>query len=155
MPAIPLEPVPYQRAPIDLNGREPAASTVFAVNIPYEASEERVLEYFNGINGTFRPREPNVVLAVNFAYQHFSNQFDGKAYFLYSTVELAEYAVRTLNEVPFMGRRIYVLISDERLNVRGNRSNVVGGSRAGTRIWDCTRRVSNSERSTEQRREQR
>ena len=71
VPSIPRELVPYQDAPIDLNGREPNASTVFACNICYEATEERILEYFNSINGTFDARERNVIVAVNFAYRKF------------------------------------------------------------------------------------
>ena len=81
VPRIPRVVVPYPDAPIDLNGREPNASTVFACNLCYEATEERILEYFNGINGTFDARERNVIVAVNFVYRKSSSFFDGKAFF--------------------------------------------------------------------------
>ena len=147
IPRIPREPVEWQRAPTDLGGREPSASTVFAGNIEFEASEREILEYFNSIGGTFEPREPNVVLAVNFAYRRFTPHFNGKAFFLYSTVELAEYAVRKLNDKPFFGRKLWVLISEQRLNVRTTRGNVLGSSRAGAKIWDCASANGNYERT--------
>ena len=150
-PRIPREPVSHWDAPIDLNGREPNASTVYACNICYEATEERILEYFNSINGTFNPREQNVAVAVNFAYRKFTSLFDGKAFFLYSTVELAEYACEVLHRVPFLGRPPWVVISDWRLNVRSNRSNLIGSSRAGPRIWECSRPVGHRQQWSEWR----
>ena len=73
--------------------------------------------------------------------------FNGKAFFLYSTVELAEYAVRKLNDKPFFGRKLWVLISEQRLNVRTARGNVLGSSRPGTKIWDCVPAAGNREQT--------
>ena len=79
------------------------------------------------------------------SYRRYTSQFDGKAFFLYSTVELAEYAVRKLHDKQFLSRKLWVLISEQRLNVRTTRGNVIGSSRTGAKIWDCVRPAVNRE----------
>ena len=140
VPAVPTETVTHDRAPIDRGDRELNESTIFVSNIKYWATELEILTYFNSIGGTFEDRKPNVVVACNFAYVQGTNQFDGKAFFMYSTIALANYAVETLNNKYFKGRPLLVIISRERLNVRFNRgSSLLGSSRANERIWDCYR----------------
>ena len=115
-------------------------STVFVGNISHGAPGEAILSLFNGIDGTFNNRESNVVAAVSFVYNRESRQFAGQAYFLYTTVELAEFTVQKLGNREFYGRPLYVVISNRRLDVQKSRhGNVVGASRAGEAIWDCVR----------------
>ena len=137
-PPVPTGRVTHDMAPLDRGNSEPNESTVFVSNINYWATELEVLRLFNSIGGTYEERKPNVVVACNFAYLQGTDTFDGKAYFLYSTIELANFAVETLNSWYFKGRPLLVLISRERLNVRSNRgSSLIGSSRANERIWDC------------------
>ena len=58
---------PYA-APLDLGGREPNASTVYVGNICRDASELKLLELFNLVSGVYGNREPNIAVAVSFAY---------------------------------------------------------------------------------------
>ena len=123
--------------PTDLNGREPNASTVFVGNVARGVSEMELLTLFNSVDGVYGNQQSNIVAAVNFAYRE--GKFNGQAYFLYTTVELAEYVVQRLHNREFCGRRLYVKHSDRRLDT-GNaprRGNVLGSSRVGAKIWDC------------------
>ena len=73
---------------------------------------------------------------MNFAYNGWD--FSGQAYFMYTIVELAEFAVKRLRGRELHGRRLYVVQSDRRLNVGTSRQgNALGRSRAGAAIWDC------------------
>ena len=137
IPAPPTGNYVVNKLPLDLNGREPNASTVFIGNVARSVSEMELLILFNGIDGTYGNQQPNVVAAVNFAYR--DGKFNGQAYFMYTTVELAEYAVRKLHDRKFHGRDLYVRISNCRLDVGNSsrRGNVLGSSRAGEAIWNC------------------
>jgi RNA-binding proteins (RRM domain) len=138
VPEIPSGYLALHQIPFDLSGREPNASTVYVGNINRNAAELDILEISNSIDGTFARRESKVVAAVNFAYGRQSWKFNGFAYFLYTSVELAEYAVQKLHNREFRGRRLHVMISDRRLDVwRSRRGNVLGSSRAGAAIWEC------------------
>ena len=151
VPPVPTETVTHDRAPLDRREHDEGnESTIFVSNIKYGATELEILMYFNSIGGTFENRKPNVVVACNFAYVQGTNQFDGKAFFMYSTIALAKYAVETLNDVDFKGRPLLDIFSRERLNVRSTRANsLLGSSRANNRIWDCvgeTKREPDKER---------
>ena len=80
---------------MDLANRESSASTVYVGNIHRDASELEILELFNSVGGVYGSREPNIVVAVNFVYH--DGNFRGQAYLLYSTVALAEFAVRRMH----------------------------------------------------------
>ena len=138
VPPVPVGRVTHEKAPLDRGNRELNESTIFVSNIKYWATELEILTYFNSIGGTFEDRKPNVVVACNFAYVQGTNTFEGKAFFMYSTIALANYAVETLNNRYFKGRPLLVIISRERLNIRSNRgSSLIGSSRANERIWNC------------------
>ena len=137
-PSVPAGRVTHDMVPIDGGSCEPNASTMFVNNIRYWATELEILKLFNSIGGTYGERKPNVVVACNFAYIQETGEFDGKAYLMYSTVELANFAVETLNNWYFKGRPLRVLISRERLNIRFNRGgSLLGSSRTDERIWNC------------------
>ena len=88
------------------------------------------------MDGVYGPREPNIIVAVNFVYD--DGNFRGQAYLLYSTVALADFVVERMYNREFRGRRLYVRISNRRLNTDAlsRRGNSVGGSRGGERIWE-------------------
>ena len=137
-PQVPSGRVTYDMAPLDGRDNKLNESTVFVSNIKYWSTEREVLELFNSVGWTYDERKPNIVVACNFAYVQETGEFDGKAYFMYSTIELANFAVETLNSWYFKGRPLLVLISRERLNVRFNHgSPLKGSSRANERIWHC------------------
>ena len=95
-----------------------------------------LLTLFNSVDGVYGEREPNVVAAVNFAYN--GGEFSGQAYFMYTTVELANFAVGQLRDRELHGRELYVVHSDRRLNAGTSRhGNTLGRSRVGAAIWDC------------------
>ena len=50
-PAVPKGNLKFRVMPVDLGMREPKASTVYAGNIPWDASEVEVLEHFNIVLG--------------------------------------------------------------------------------------------------------
>ena len=139
VPVPPEETVCPHKAPLDLRGRATNASTVYVGNISRGATEQEVLELFNSVNGAYGNRQPNIVVAVNFVYDH--GKFVGQAYLLYSTVELAEFAVERMHERELRKRRLYVKISDRRFNTGGlnRRGNQIGSSRGGQRIWEFPR----------------
>ena len=121
--------------PIDLNGRDPSASTVFVGNVGREVNEIDLLTLFNSVNGKYGRRQHNIVAAVNFAYRE--GKFNGQAYFMYTTVAIADYVVDVMHDVNFCGRRLYVRHSDRRLDTGGvRRGNVLGRSRSGAAIWE-------------------
>ena len=136
-PEVPPRTVDPTRAPVDLEGREPNASTVFVGNISRECSELEVLELFNSADGVFENRERNIIVACNFAYRE--GNLQGQAYFLYSTVALANFVVNRLHNRELRRRSLYVKISDCRLNTTNlsRRGNYLGRSRSGESIWDC------------------
>ena len=124
--------------PADLDGREASVPTVRVGNFNRSAAKLEILERFNSIGGTFAKREQDVVAAASFACDRQSWKFDGLAYFLHATVELAEHAVQKLHNWEFCGRRLHVMISDRRPDVwKSRRRNVLGSSRAGAALWEC------------------
>ena len=89
------------------------------------------------MDGAFENRERNIIVACNFAYRE--GNLQGQAYFLYSTVALANFVVNRLHNRELRRRSLYVKISDCRLNTTNlsRRGNYLGRSRSGESIWDC------------------
>ena len=88
-------------------------------------------------HGEFGNWERNIIVACNFAYRE--GNLQGQAYFLYSTVALANFVVNRLHNRELRRRSLYVKISDCRLNTTNlsRRGNYLGRSRSGESIWDC------------------
>ena len=82
-------------------------------------------------------------MGINFAYERETCRFKGYAYFLYSTRELAEFALDRLHNKLVGGRRVKVVKSRERLNTPKLRQNLVGASRTGEDIWDVFNHMAN------------
>ena len=123
-----------EECPLDSNRAE--ASTLYVANLDYNLGETEMLELFNSIDGVYSSRQPNVLVAVNFAYDRETHMFRGYAYFMYSTRELANFAINRLHDKVVNGRRISVVRSRDRLNTPKLRHNLVGASRVGPDIWD-------------------
>ena len=116
-------------APLDLCGRKMNESTVCVGNLPCEATEEEIVELFNSVDGVYENRQPNIVIAANFAYDN--GNFQGRACLLYSTIELANFVVERMHNRELRQKRLCVQISSSRfkLDSIGYRGYLVGGSR--------------------------
>ena len=134
VPEPPRVMVNPHQAPLD--SRESGASTVHVGNISWGTTELEVLELFNSVDGVFRRRESNIVIAVNFVY--WEGNFRGHAFLLYSTAALAEFVVRRLHNRELRGRMLSVRISDRRFDTAnlGRYGHRRGASRCGEQIWD-------------------
>ena len=136
-PVPPVGKVHPHSAPVDVCSGKLNASTVFVGNIHWKATETEVLELFNSVGGEYGNREHNIVVAAKFGYQY--GRFQGRAYLLYSTVELAEFAVWKLHDRKLRGRALYVRISNCRFDTNGlddRCGNVQIKSRSGPLLWD-------------------
>ena len=82
------------------------------------------------MDGVYANRQPNIVIAVNFAYDN--GNFQGRACLLYSTIELANFVVERMHNRELRQKRLCVQISSSRFELDriGHRGYLVGGSRA-------------------------
>ena len=82
-----------------------------------------------------------------------SRVMQGKMFFMYGVVALANYAVAILNNRYFQGKPLSVITSRERVNIRSNRpSSLIGSSRANERIWDCYVKTQRANRENDEKR---
>ena len=113
--------------------------TLYVVNIAYSACERDIIEYFNSIGGVFENR-CTALAAVNLPYitEHNGQQsYKGQGFFMYSTPELANYALYSLNRRTFRGRPLQVEMSKRKLDCRHSQGgNIRGQSRWGENIFD-------------------
>ena len=120
---------------------DPASpNTVYAVNIAFGASERDIIEFFNSVGGAFEHR-CTALSAVNLPYRKDPaglQIFQGQGFFMYGTLELAAFALRTLHGRTFRGRPLRVEMSRHPLDCRAtNGANIRGQSRWGDNIFEC------------------
>ena len=102
--------------------------------------------YFCTMNGAYRSTDPgaqdpfpNMVVAVNISYDHYTGQRRGDAFICYARPELAAYCLERLGDGPqlFRGRYVHIGRTTTAMRMHGNKSGAQGHTRVGTQVWNC------------------
>ena len=133
-PALPNHRVPHLMCPAH-------KSTVYVKGLRDTVSELTYVEWLNSIGGIYNQR-CNAISAVSIGLhdydEHNRYKYRGSAFVLYATAELAEFAIRELNnrEVYTTKRRLYLQWSQCPISTKtSSRGNLIGQPRTGEEIF--------------------